>query len=144
MEKIELRMNEQLKYDVIKSCDEGKVTKQFCEEKLNVSRRTVDRLLKKYRTHGKAAFIHGNRGRIPVTKKSDRWRNDIPLLYQNKYAGTDFSQFTKLLAENEAIYVSESYVRLLMKQEHLLSPKPWHKTKKAEAARLKSLRSNKT
>lgn len=144
MRKVELRMNEQLKYDVIKSCDEGRVTKQFCEVKLNVSRRTVDRLLKQYRTHGKLAFVHGNRGRVPATKKPDHLRNDILLLYQNKYAGSNFSQFTELLAENESIVVSESFVRLVMKQEHLLPPKPWRKTKRAEAARLKALSSDKT
>lgn len=49
MRKVNLRMNEQQKYDVIKMFIDGKVTKTYCEKKLEVSRRTIDRLIKRKR-----------------------------------------------------------------------------------------------
>ncbi|MEG0981123.1 MAG: hypothetical protein RSE52_05100, partial [Erysipelotrichaceae bacterium] len=139
MRKVELNMQERYKYDVIKSCSEGKVTKKFCEIKLGVSRRTVDRLLLQYRTSGKAGFIHGNRNRAPVTKKTEQLRNDILLLHQNKYYDSNFSHFTELLTECEGIIVSESFVRSVFRQNNILPSKAWRSTKRAETARLKAL-----
>lgn len=139
MRKVELNMHEQYKYEVIKSCSEGKVTKKYCEIKLNVSRRTVDRLLNKYQSAGKLSFTHGNRNRIPATKKTDQLHNNILLLHQNKYSDTNFSHFTELLSEKEGINVSESFVRSVFRQNNILPPKAWRRTKRAESARLKAL-----
>lgn len=144
MRKVELKMNEQYKYDAIKSCNEGKVSKAYCEVKLNVSRRTVDRLLLLYKENGKAGFIHGNSCRAPITKKPRQLRSDILLLYQNKYSDTNFSHFTELLAEKENINVSESFVRSLFQSNNILPPKAWRRTKRAETKRLKALVKNPT
>lgn len=144
MRKVELTMKENFKYQVIKACSEGKVNKKFCEVKLNVSRRTVDRLLLSYRSLGKTAFVHGNRNRVPVSKKPEQLTLDILLLYHNKYSNCNFSQFTELLAEKESIFVSESFVRHVMKQQYILPPKPWRKTKRVEKLRLKALASDRS
>lgn len=142
MRKVELRMNEDYKYIVIKKCYEGKVSKAYCEIKLNLTRRSIDRLLANYHLHGKAAFLHGNRNRKPVTTKTEQLQNDILLLYQNKYQNSNFSHFTELLKEHEDIHVSESFIRNLFRENSMLPPKAWRRTKRAETARLKALSTN--
>ena len=142
MRKVNLNMNEQYKYKLIKDCYDGKLNKKYCEVKLNITRRSVNRLLLQYQTYGKAAFIHGNRDRVPVTKKPKQLSNDILYLYINKYRDTNFSHFTELLAEREDIIVSESFIRSLFQRHNILPPKAWKRTKRAERERLKALSKN--
>lgn len=67
MRKVELRMNEQIKYDIIKRVANNEISVRRAAVKLGVTIRTVYNLIKTYRTKGKAGFIHGNRGRKPST-----------------------------------------------------------------------------
>ena len=139
MRKVDLRMNEQYKYEIIKMYIDGKVNKSYCETKLGVSRRTVDRLILRLRSSGKAVFLHGNRGKKPVHTIEQSLENDIMLLYQNKYENANLSHFTELLSEHEDIKVSESYIRKLFKKHHVLAPKSWKRTRRNELKRLREL-----
>ena len=64
MRKVELRMNEKEKYDVIKEQVDHNGNKNRAAKKLGISRRQVDRLIIKYKEKGKSGFIHGNRGKF--------------------------------------------------------------------------------
>ena len=64
---VELRMNEEYKYKIIKKLVETDGNKKRAASKLNCTVRTVNRLIIKYKSEGKSAFIHGNRGRVPST-----------------------------------------------------------------------------
>ena len=66
MRKVELRMNEQEKYEVIKELVDHNGNKNRASKKLGISRRQVDRLIIKYKENGKSGFVHGNRGHIPL------------------------------------------------------------------------------
>lgn len=142
MRKVKLKMNEQFKYEVIKKCSEGKVNKKYCEVKLGITRRSVNRLLQKYHEFGKKAFIHGNTNRKPIKTLTPQLENDILLLYQNKYQDANFTHFNELLDEHEDIHISESSLRLLFKRNNILPTKAWRRTKRAETARLKALSTN--
>lgn len=144
MRKVDLRMNELNTYTVIKKYMDGNVSKQYCSMKLNVTRRTIDRYIIKYKAFGKAGFIHGNRDRKPSVFKSDGLKKDILLLYQNKYENANLDHFTELLASKEHVLVSKSYIRKLFHDHHILAPKAWKRTKKNEAKRLKQLLEHKT
>ena len=61
MRKVELRMNEQIKYETIKELVDHNGNKNRVAKKLNISKRQVDRLIIKYMEKGKAGFVHGNR-----------------------------------------------------------------------------------
>lgn len=139
MRKVKLKMNEQYKYEVIKKCSEGKVNKKYCEVKLDITRRSVDRLLMNYHRFGKNAFIHENNNSVPIEAISAHLENDILSLYSNKYQGSNFSHFTQLLALRKNICISESAIRSLFKRNFLLPPKAWKRTKHAETSRLKVL-----
>ena len=71
MRKVELRMNELLKYETIKELVDHNGNKNRVAQKLGISRRQVDRLIIIYKEKGKSGFIHGNRGHIP-TKALDK------------------------------------------------------------------------
>lgn len=56
MRKVELRMKEQYKYEVIKELVDHNGNKLRVAEKLNLSRRQIDRLIKIYKEKGKSRF----------------------------------------------------------------------------------------
>lgn len=130
MRKVELTMNEQKKYDIIKKLVDEDGNKKRASISLNCSLRTVNRLIHRYKTEGKACFSHGNKGVLPTTYISKETRTTIVTLYENKYFDANIRHFTELLAENESINVSETTVRTILFEKLILSPKAHKKTRK--------------
>ena len=74
--KVELSMDEQKKYEVIKAlADHPHPNKQRAAITLDCTVRHINRMLKGYREQGKAYFIHGNRGRKPANTIPNATRN---------------------------------------------------------------------
>lgn len=115
-------MNEQEKYEVIKKLVDSNGNKDRAALTLNVTRRQVNRMIKGYKEHGKAFFIHGNRGRQPATTISNTIRERILKLYQEKYYDANFTHFTELLETNEEISISVTSVQSILEQNYILSP----------------------
>ena len=90
MRKVELRMNELQKYDVIKELVDHNGNKNRAAKKLGISRRQIDRLIIKYKEKGKAGFVHGNRTRKPVNALDKSISEDIILLYKSKISRLEF------------------------------------------------------
>jgi transposase len=88
-----------------------------------VSVRQIDRLINKYKEQGKAAFIHGNKGRKPAITKSEETRRDVVDLYRTKYFDANFTHFTELLEKHEDIKLSVSCVASFLEAENILSPR---------------------
>lgn len=128
MRKVELRMNEQIKYDIIKRVANNEISVRRAAVKLGVTIRTVYNLIKTYRTKGKAGFIHGNRGRKPSTTISKEVTEKILSLYKNTYYQANFKHFLDLLKERENIEVSYYYLYKLLSKERFISPKCTKKT----------------
>ena len=85
MRKVELRMKEQEKYEVIKELVDHNGNKNRASKKLGISRRQVNRLIIIYKEKGKSGFVHGNRSRKPVSTLDKSISEDIITLYKNKY-----------------------------------------------------------
>lgn len=136
--KVELTMNEQNKYEVIKKLVETNGDKHRAALKLGCSIRTINRLIRAYEANGKKAFSHGNKGRRPAIAVPRSQRDTIVLLYQNKYFDSNIRHFTELLAQHEAIQLSESTIRTILLDADILSPKAHKATKKAFKERLKA------
>jgi len=130
MRKVNLRMNEQEKYEVIKELVDHNGNKNRASKKLGLSRRQIDRLITKYKENGKSGFIHGNKSKTPVNKLDKSISEDIILLYQNKYQGFNFNHFKDMLLELEGIDVSYNYLYNLLTSNNYLSPRAERKTKK--------------
>ena len=130
MRKVELRMNEKEKYDVIKELVDHNRNKNRAAMKLGISRRQVDRLIIKYKENGKYAFIHGNRSKKPVNALDKSISEDIITLYKNKYYDFNFNHFKEFLKKDENIDVSYDFIYKTLSKESILSPKARKKTRK--------------
>lgn len=136
--KVNLTMNEQKKYEVIKKLVETNGNKNRAAVELGCTRRTIDRLIRSYRQNGKAAFSHGNKGRSPAHTIHPDVKQQIYLLYENKYFDSNFRHFTQLLEEYENIHISEGTVRTVLLEKDILSPKAHRSTKKAYKEKLRA------
>lgn len=130
MRKVELRMNEQEKYNVIKELVDHNGNKNRASKKLGLSRRQIDRLIIIYKEKGKSGFVHGNRGKCPTKTLDKSISNDIVLLYKTKYQGFNFRHFVEYLEEIENIKVSYHFVYKHLTRSGIISPKSRKKTKK--------------
>ena len=135
MRKVELRMDEEEKYNVIKELVDHKGNKNRAAKKLGLSRRQIDRLIIKYKEKGKEGFVHGNRSKKPANAKSKSLSEDIILLYKNKYYDFNFCHFKDFLKKDEKINISYNYIYKTLSKEGILSPKARKKTKKEFAKR---------
>ena len=142
MRKVELRMNEQEKYEVIKELVDHNGNKNRASKKLGISRRQIDRLIIKYKENGKSAFIHGNRSKKPVNALDNSISEDIILLYKTKYYDFNFNHFKEYLKDNESIDVSYKFIYKTLTSKGILSPKARKKTKR-EFAKQKLLKEKK-
>ena len=137
MRKVELRMNEQLKYKTIKELVDHNGNKNRACKKLGISRRQIDRLIIKYEEKGKSAFVHGNRNRKPVSTLDKSISEDIILLYKHKYQGWNFQHFKEFLKKDENIDISYKCIYTILTKAGFISPKARRKTKRnAAKARL--------
>lgn len=130
MRKVELRMNEEFKYKIIKKLVETNGNKKRAAIQLNRSIRQVDRMIAGYKAKGKEFFIHGNRGRKPAHALTDEEKNEIEQLYQNKYFDCTYTAFTEFLAERENINISIDEVRVLLRDRYIFSPRTHKSTRK--------------
>ena len=130
MRKVELRMNEEFKYKIIKKLVETNGNKKRAAIQLNRSIRQVDRMIAGYKAKGKEFFVHGNRGRKPAHALTDEEKNEIEQLYQNKYFDCTYTAFAEFLAERENINISIDEVRVLLRDRYIFSPRTHKSTRK--------------
>ena len=143
MKRILLNMNEQEKYDIIKSIVEHNGNKKRVALQIGCSTRHVNRLIQNYKNNGKAAFLHGNRGRKPSHAISESLKSDIITLYNNKYFDATFSYASELLEEEDGIKVSPSALTKILYQEYILSPRTTRVVRNRMAKKLKAEQKNK-
>ena len=137
MRKVELRMNEENKYQIIKKLVETNGNKKRAAIKLNCTVRTIDRLIIKYKTDGKQAFVHGNRGRLPSTTIPLDMKSKIVSLYINEYSNANFSHFCEIVQREFDIKISDTTLNKWLRDEDIISPKARRRTKKQLKQHLK-------
>lgn len=142
MRKVELRMNEQKKYDVIKKLVDTNGNKKRAANKLGCTTRHINRMIAGYREFGKAYFIHGNRGRKPAIALSYDEKNNIVDLYTSKYFDCTYTLFAELLARRENINISVDEVRNILRENYILSPRAHKVTRKRLEQELIQLKKN--
>ena len=135
--KVVLNMNEQNKYDVIKSLVDHNGNKQRAALKLGITVRHLNRLIKGYKEHGKEFFVHGNRGRKPANTIQDDIKSTVIDLYRTKYFDANFAHFTELLCSFENISLSESAVASILESADIYSPRITRAKKKRIRQELK-------
>ena len=137
MRKVELRMNEQNKYEIIKKLVDTNGNKKRAATKLGCTVRTINRLIIKYKEQGKKGFMHGNRGRLPASTVPLDIKNKIISLYINDFSDANFTHFCEIIESDFGIKISDTTLNNWMRAEDVLSPKARRKTKKALKKKLK-------
>ena len=130
MRKVELRMNEENKYKIIKKLVETNGNKQRAAIKLKRTVRQIDRMIAGYKEFGKEFFVHGNRGRKPVNALTDDFKTEIELLYINKYFDCTYTAFQEFLETRENIKLSIDEVRVILRDRYIFSPRTHKSTKR--------------
>ena len=130
MRKVELRMNEQLKYLTIKKLVESNGNKKRAAIELHCTVRSIDRMIAGYNEKGKEFFVHGNRGRKPAHALSEQQKSEIEQLYLSKYFDCNYTVFSELLAQRENIFISVDTARVILSEKYILSPKAHKSTRK--------------
>ena len=130
MRKVELRMNEEYKYKVIKKLVETNGNKQRAAVMLKRSIRQIDRMIAGYKKFGKEFFVHGNRGRKPVNALTEDFKTEIELLYINKYFDCTYTSFQEYLETRENIKLSIDEVRVILRDRYIFSPRTHKSTKR--------------
>lgn len=130
MRKVELKPMEEYKYKVIKNLVNTNGNKRRASITLGVSIRTINRLIKKYKSEGKKGFSHKNKNRKPKHTISQATKKEIIDLYNDKYYDFNFKHFLEKLNEVEKIEISYNTLYNLLKTNFFLSPKAHRLTKR--------------
>jgi len=123
-------MDAQKKYEIIKSLVDHDGNKQRAATLIGCSRRTIDRLVLKYKKEGKAGFLHGNTGRKPSHALSEEQKAEVTTLYLNKYWDANFTHACELLLKHDNVSISPTSLRKFLFEEQVLSPKANRSTKR--------------
>ena len=115
---------------IIKKLVETNGNKKRAAIKLGCSTRTINRLIIKYKTQGKAAFVHGNRGRLPSKTIALGIKNKIIKLYIDEFSDANFTHFCEIIYEDYNIKISDTTLNKWLREENIISPKARKKTKK--------------
>lgn len=137
MRKVELRMNEEYKYKIIKKLVETNGHKNRTASQLNCTVRPINRLIIKYKTNGTSAFVHGNRGRLPSTTIPLDMKNKIVSLYINEFSNANFSHFCEIVHRIFNIKISDTTLNKWLRDEDVIYPKARRHTKKLLKQQLK-------
>ena len=130
MRKVNLRMKEQNKYEVIKEVVDHGLSKERASLKLDLTIRQINRLIRIYKEKGKPGFVHGNRSKQPANSIGKPISENIILLYRNKYQGFNFKHFYEYLESDENICVSYTCVYQTLMRAGITSPRIRKNTRK--------------
>ena len=101
--------------DVIKRLAKGLLTTAMAATVLGLSERQVRRIRRAVEERGRAALVHGNRGRRPSNTTADKVRARVVKLFETKYVGFNDQHFTEKLVEEEGLSVSRPTVQRILR-----------------------------
>lgn len=142
MKRVELNMKEQNIYQIIKKLVETNGNKKRAAIRLGCTERHINKLIIKYKTEGKAGFIHKNSGRKPAKTIPEETREKIINLYENEYYDYNWTHFLEKLNEVEGISITYTPLRNILTRKGFISPlckKSTRRAKKKELEEKKKL-----
>lgn len=102
---------------------QGSLTSLEAGQVLGVSVRQLRRIRRAVEKHGRKGVVHGNTGRSPTHRVSQKIREKVVKLRGVKYAGFNDQHFTEKLHEVEKIKISRSSVRRVLREAGIGSPR---------------------
>lgn len=132
MRRVDLNMKENEIYTVIKKLVDNNGNKLRAAIRLGFTPRYINKLIQKYKTEGKAGFVHKNSGRKPARTIPDNVREKILQLYTKKYYDHNWAHFRDRLEDTEGIVISYTALRHILTAEGYISYLCHKSTKKAK------------
>lgn len=103
--------------EVLAQVDDGRVSVQNGANMLDVTKRQMFRLLKRYRTEGAPAIRHRARGKAPNNKIHKAMRDFALALVKDNYADFGPTLAAEMLAEHHGFKVSRETLRKWMQED---------------------------
>lgn len=121
MESITLNSKQQRKLDILTAFLADRLTKSEAAQRLGISTRQLERVIKKFQENGIACLVHGNSGRSPGhTTPADTIETIRSLAGEGcKYHDFNTCHLHDLLAREEGIIIGRSTLDRLLKREGL-------------------------
>lgn len=114
--------------EVLAQVDDGRLSVDNAANMLDLTRRQVFRLLKRYRQDGAAAIRHRSRGRTPNNQIHSAKREYVLTVIKEQYPDFGPTLAAEMLAENHGFKISRETLRKWMQVDGLcLSRKPRRK-----------------
>lgn len=107
---------------VIENIVEGRLTVGRGAERLEMSRRHVQRLQQQYDPEDLSWVYHGNRGRSPANAIPGPVRQAVVELASGTYAGFNHHHLHEKLGQEEGLQLSRSSLRRILRQAGIASP----------------------
>lgn len=95
MKKVRLTMKYEEQYRIIKELVDHGGNKKRAALILGISVRQLNRRINQYQSKGKAAFVHGNAGHLPVNCLTTEINKQIVTLYRTKYQDCNLTHFVE-------------------------------------------------
>jgi len=105
--------------EVLAQVDDGRLTVENAANMLDLTRRQVFRLLKRYRTEGAPAIRHKARGKTPNNQIHKSKRDYALALVKENYADFGPTLAAEMLAEHHGFKVSRETLRKWMQEDGL-------------------------
>ncbi len=109
--------------EVLEQLAAGRWTIGEAQRLLDLSRRQLSRLKRRFQELGQKCVLHGNRGRSPPNKLGESVRRQIIQLRRGKYEGFNDQHFTEKLVEVEGVEVSRPTVQRILRAHGIGSPR---------------------
>ena len=138
LRRVDLNMKEKTIYEIIKRLVDTNGNKKRAAIRLGCTERYVNKLIIKYKTEGKAGFIHKNSGRQPKATISKETKDKILKLYEDKYYDYNWTHFTEKLNEDENIKITYTPLRHILTQAGYISPLCNRSTRRAKKKELEA------
>lgn len=123
MERITLTTKELTKIKVLTSLIAKQITNQQAANRLGLCVRQVQRLKQAYLLEGDVAVIHKSRGKKSGKGYDTAFRAKIIRLYEEEYAGWNFSHFNDMLEDKHHIKLSDHYIHTILTAAGIKSPR---------------------
>ncbi|MCI5722571.1 MAG: hypothetical protein MR283_01010 [Erysipelotrichaceae bacterium] len=78
--------------------------------------------MKRYKSEGKSAFSHENRGRLPSNTFSLETKHQIIELYINEYLDANITHFSEIVQIELGISIRDTTIRNWLSEYDVLSP----------------------
>lgn len=116
-ERVTLNRNELKKLKVLERIESGAMSAAEGAETLDISTRQMRRLRAAYKSQGSAGIIHGNRGRKPTHAIDEATKEEVWLLYKERYFDFNFTHYAEMLRGAEGIFLSDASVGRILREK---------------------------